>query len=424
VEAIRTGREPKVTGEEALDAGTLARRVAVARARRDGKRAGGAVGLERRMLPPALADCVFPTEMDAAEAPRGAVVFPFSGEDRTVGLVHADGNRLGETLIAVQSALAAVADADAGAGFLLALSNAIGTATALAAQDAIGAMWETPAPEARVLPARPLVLGGDDLTILVRGDCAVDFAAAYLRAFETRTRDALAPVRETARALGGAALEAAVPPALSAGAGIVLVNANHPLDQAGDLSESLTKFAKGAAKKAAAGAQAGRPGAPPATLAFHRVTTALADAYGEALEGELTLGRGADARRLTCNPYVVSGEARDMASFDALAELADVIATEGFPRGPLRRYLGALAATPFQARLDYRRWREIMEARAGRWLDDFDRALAAFGVPKGAEEPFAPGRDGGPPATPLLDAFALVQIGRRSRRGASGEKAA
>jgi len=137
-------------------------------------------------------------------------------------------------------------------------------------------------------PLVPLVLGGDDVTVLCDGGQAVDFARDYLLAFEERTASGvLADVAE--RGAGGARR-------LAACAGVAVVKPRFPFHAAHGLAEDLTKSAKQVKRKVEE---------PCCALDFHVLyDTAHADL--ERLRGELAV----DDSRLTARPYVLAGEDR------------------------------------------------------------------------------------------------------------------
>ncbi|MEW9534161.1 hypothetical protein [Microbispora sp. NPDC049125] len=86
-------------------------------------------------------------------------------------------------------------------------------------------------------PVLPLVLGGDDLTVLCEGEVALPFTRHYLEAFERETAhdDTLRPVLKKAGRTG-----------LGAAAGVAIVKRNYPFRFAYDLAEELiTAEAKG-----------------------------------------------------------------------------------------------------------------------------------------------------------------------------------
>lgn len=128
-----------------------------------------------------------------------------------IAVVHADGNGIGQQLIDL-------GERTSGAEYWEALgklSAKIDEISRLAYEDA--------AADRRVLK---LVVGGDDLTVIVSGSDAIDFAVAYLEAFERRSREALDGQ------------------GLSACAGIAIVKHGFPFSSAYALAEALTDNAK------------------------------------------------------------------------------------------------------------------------------------------------------------------------------------
>ncbi|WP_162233262.1 Cas10/Cmr2 second palm domain-containing protein, partial [Protofrankia coriariae] len=86
------------------------------------------------------------------------------------------------------------------------------------------------------VPVLPLVLGGDDLTVICTGSVALAFTEAYLVAFEEATRDH-PDIRQQA------------PDGLTACAGVAVVKPHFPFSAAYDLAEELTKEAKKTVKR-------------------------------------------------------------------------------------------------------------------------------------------------------------------------------
>ncbi|MEU8037768.1 hypothetical protein [Streptosporangium sp. NPDC049078] len=162
-----------------------------------------------------------------------------------VGVVHADGNGFGaifkgldavvadgndrdyvETLRSVSQA----ADECAKKAFREALRRTARETTHETADRPVGGN-SAGIPAEGVPPAvLPLVIGGDDLTVLCEGEVALPFTRHYLEAFEEETaRDArLTPV------LGKLGLKR-----LGAGAGVAIVKRNYPFHFAYDLAEEL-----------------------------------------------------------------------------------------------------------------------------------------------------------------------------------------
>lgn len=86
------------------------------------------------------------------------------------------------------------------------------------------------------IPVIPLVLAGDDMTLLVQGEYALPFARTFLREFERETGKGDFVPRVAEVALGA--------PRLSAGAGVALVKHHFPFHLAYQLAEGLCRSAK------------------------------------------------------------------------------------------------------------------------------------------------------------------------------------
>jgi hypothetical protein len=320
-------------------------------------------------------------------APDTAVRFARGGDDDDedsialesgyVACVHADGNAIGQ---AITRLLQGRQDAGRFASFSRRLSEATEAACARAVADVL-----EPRAVNGVLPARPVLLGGDDLTFLCAAECAVDFARAFCEGFERETREGLRDLIE-----GG----------LTASAGVALVKRNFPFDRAHALAESLTAVAKRHGR-AAAGA-----GRPPSMVSFVRVTSSLPDDADALFEGELT---HPSTGRLTYEAYRVGDRAVDgIATLDALLELRDALAR--VPRGPARQLLNDLARSRDAANESLERILELAERRKKQGVaNDLRRSLEYL---VGGDGPW---REGEPPSTPLLDAYLLRELqGRRA----------
>ncbi len=355
--------------------------------------------------------------------------FPFLGEDRTIGLLHADGNRMGQILMLLQRGLAdAVTTAelpddafsaaeDRYLTGLLQFSLAVGQATEAAfraalAEEILPRGMEMAEAGGRVmLPARPILMGGDDLTVLLRGDIALDFAATYLRHFEEEAAQALAPVLA---GIGGAF------PPLTACAGIAFVGDSFPFDRALRLAEDLCRHAKQHAKAAAARHDGLRV---PSSLSFHRATVSLLDSYQEIEERDLVQrdGAGRALRVLSMQPYAVTALDAGLPQLGALAALRRMFGEGTLGRGPARELVELLQSAPEQVPRRYARWRQILGKGAGRPLAAFDAALRLLGLVD-APGHLDPAAEGAAPArTPLFDALTWHVVTRAAAAEATPE---
>jgi hypothetical protein len=174
----------------------------------------------------------------------------------------------------------------------------------------------------RPIMCRPIVCGGDDFTVIVPADRALEVAERYLREFERATG-------ETAEPLGGIKGTAC--------AGIALIKPRWPLADAHHLAEELCAAAKRSCRgQGAPNVDPGRSG-----ICFHRVTTALARDYGDIVANELTVRDRQDqvVRRLSLGTYVVADEKAPGATLSNLKKLVAFIGERKIPRGTLRQWL-------------------------------------------------------------------------------------
>ena len=184
------------------------------------------------------------------------------GVPSKVAVIHIDGNgvggvmrRLDEVLSEKSGALKGElevpeGDSDALRVFVLKISERLDVAVKVAFRSA----WERVAKLARkdaedsnrrytAIPVVPVILGGDDVTVITSGDYALPFAAGYLRYYEEATGND--PI-----------LRYLTPPEgqdtgpMTAAAGVAIVKRNFPFHIAYELAEKLVDRAKKVGKTA------------------------------------------------------------------------------------------------------------------------------------------------------------------------------
>lgn len=338
--------------------------------------------------------------------PGAEDAFPFLGEERTVALVHADGNGLGQLLENARAA--ASRSPERFIEIFRRLSEGIEQATQNAARAATRDVL-LPEREARGRPgplaARPIVLGGDDLTVLVRADLALPFMRAFLTVFEAESESAMKKLE----ALGIADL----PARLTAGAGVVYMHANQPFHLAAHLAESLMAEAKRCAKTV-------NPDAPPSTFVFHRVTTAMIDDYDAIVGRDKTTRDDARSYVHTLGAYALR-QVDGLPALDDLLELQALMEAPDMARGPARQLLTLLGLSPDQAGMRYNRLRQRMREgneEMRERFESFEERLAALvpGFDRDGDLPF--GGHGERRISPLGDVLTLMAVG--SAPGPSG----
>ncbi len=318
---------------------------------------------------------------------------------RTLAVLHIDANGMGEHLKAVAD------DLNQGSEpfekRMRAFSDAVETAireSARMASEAALTNDDVQRGKKGCIPARPIVLAGDELTLVMRADCAPPFLKAF--------------VEKAERQIDGRDI--------TFGAGIAFVHVRHPFSDAVDLAASLCAFAKREARQRLGGS--GR--AIPSVVAFHRALEARGGDYAAILSGDLTVkpecGRPV---RLTLGPYRVDGgqDPGDngqnnprLPTLSGLEKLMGVLARDEASRGPLRRCLAELQeGLEEQADRTFNRWRTVVPEKTQTQLGE---AIFCGLPPLKRNDP--PGKQdwtlfisphrGATPATALADAQALL----------------
>jgi hypothetical protein len=192
-----------------------------------------------------------------------------SFEKRDLALIHIDGNGLGLLLIALKKQLKGKSKQQYRQAFRR-FSAALETATQTAAKKAT----------AKVLPIvnggengltamRPIVLGGDDVTLFIKAEAALEFASTFCAEFDRESKLALASLVTDYPNL---------PKKLSASGAIVYHKVNHPFIQMHHLVEDMCAYAKTLTKSVTSQDKA----VGPAVIAQIRVGNA-SQQHGEAL---------------------------------------------------------------------------------------------------------------------------------------------
>ena len=354
--APRTGRAPVPGGAGVTDGKCKITREFVdepTRAKRQYLEQGN-LTLPRLFAGSQASDYKWPLHFDGDEG-RCDEVFPFSPSvPQRLAIIHIDGNDVGQMF---QDAVGELTS-----GEVRERSRSLARATQNAAQVA---MTKAVLPNAinKVVPARPVLIGGDDLTIILRADLALDFVIEYIGAFESKTQ----------KAFSGASLQAK--------AGIVFLGVHQPFSQGYELCESLATTAKHPERS---------------RMSFVRVTSAFIPR---------------DAQEVRRNRQNLWREAWDLNAVKELRKLANLLEHEDIGRGALRRVANLLSlADPAQAKGVYRRALEVLEKRNPDVHVDLLEVLEGFGI--SADSPV--NNEG---FCPLLDAYDLGHIAQCTRGG-------
>lgn len=314
-----------------------------------------------------------------------------------VAVIHADGNDLGSILMRIREHLCS--NPGSAAAVYRELSECIDRITVCAVQEAAEAVL-VPDYQARKkkkaevkIAARPIVLGGDDLTIIVRADLAVPFTVTFLEAFERHSQEQLAVFRNTIKDF---------PELLTACAGIAFVKKSYPFAAAYHMAETLCDYTKKQAKADRdARKQADKHLPVPSSFTWHRITSSMTGGYADVQRQELT-GRGLFKDRpvrFWFGPYAVGSQAGGLPLLTNIQRLSKTIST--LPGGSIRTLISTLHTDPITARKDYERVLEVAEPKKSAIFRSYLEQLT--GQP---ENPLV----NADAHTPLADAYLLAEL--------------
>lgn len=245
---------------------------------------------------------------------------------RYIGLVVADGNRLGRKWHAAEYR---DGDLRSQAKQASKCSEAIDEVVRASIIEAMEECWSqqqrAASKGAALLPIMPLLVGGDDIVVLCRASIAVPFAAALCRLFGEKTA-----------ACGDIAL---VGGRLSLSAGVAIAHHKFPMLRLHALAKDLMQEAKGLSDACAGNSD----GAEVGSLSFLRITSAMSGGLRAERDALVVKHPGAAAirTRLTCCPYTALGSGQNapdrVPDIRMLLTAADQIRKGGLPRGRLHR---------------------------------------------------------------------------------------
>ena len=220
-----------------------------------------------------------------------------------LAVIHADGNNMGKALQDL---------GNANAETLKAFSIAIDLSTKTAAQNAfLEAMPKGELDIKRMIPFRPIIVGGDDLTVVCRADLALKFTSAYLTEFEIQTRKNFDNPEFSSLKDG-----------LTACAGIAFVKASYPFHYAIVLADKLCSHAKKDAKSKIKANEL-----VPSCLMFHKVEDSFIEDFTEIIERELTAK--ASKCRFDFGPYYITAHNDKPTTDELIAATAFLGGKEG-----------------------------------------------------------------------------------------------
>ncbi|MBP5586641.1 MAG: hypothetical protein J6Y92_09850 [Lentisphaeria bacterium] len=295
-----------------------------------------------------------------------------SGTDSLLAVIHADGNSLGQTLMK----LSASGDYEEK---WKAFSRELDDATTEAAKTA----YETIGSR----KFRPIILGGDDLTVICSADDAVEFTRTYLEAFrrETKARENLGE--------------------LTACAGIAFIKENYPFHFGLELAEMLCNEAKKRAK------EIDKVHVPSCLMFSLELGSFIEKDFQSIRERRLTAGNTG----LDFGPYKTDG-AIDMPDISDLIAAARCLGLCNPLKNGIRRYISELHVNRQSADFLAERVQQIAREKTENIYSDFAVCLGRLtGVEPGRNlSDLLINRNG---RTPALDLLVLSKFVNKEQGG-------
>lgn len=260
-----------------------------------------------------------------------------TGNNDWIAVIHADGNGLGQI----------VASKNKNKTDLKEFSDKLCQATEEAAQQTYDDIIKSPdyEPRGKVVPFRPVVLGGDDMTIICRADIAMSYATYFIRHFEENTRAMLGDKD-----------------ALTACAGIAYMKSSYPFHYGYRLAEALCEEAKKDAKQKE---HLRKDGKAPSCIMFHKIQGSYIDSFSQIERDELTID---DFHSLKFGPYYldpIDGRWTIRQLRDNVARLLDKEHDGNSAKNDIRQWLTLMSDNPEYA---YQ-----MEGRVNKVASPFNR---------------------------------------------------
>lgn len=265
--------------------------------------------------------------------------------EKWIAVVHADGSNIGQT---IREIIQAVKDQKNWETTLSIFSRKLEKATKTAFLEAIKTTFQpllNDKDHSGLLPIRPLILGGDDVTFIIDADYAIPFTEQFLLNFQIQTKLELKDIPVAKRGF-------------NASAGIAFTKANYPFHYGVELADALCKAAKDPIKKSLKEKQKDHPKQDmtvvPA-IAFHRMKNTLFNDYKTLIEREKDFG----SINMNTGPYLIGEES--FGSFIPLSELKrrlKIIQKQPGLHAKLREWLNLLKENPPQAESLFQRMKQ------------------------------------------------------------------
>lgn len=216
-----------------------------------------------------------------------------------MAVVHADGNGLGTIIQNLNGTLKNKTDDQVKNAFKT-FSKNLDEATKSAAQKAFEEMGIKKV--GGVFPLRPIILGGDDLSIIISSGMALEFTQKFLMEFKKQTEDKFSFLKNEFEIQG-------FEKGITACAGIAYVKKSYPFHYAVDLAEKLCSDAKNFVKGKTKDYENYHPEMngliPKSALAFFKVQDSFIESSLSTMKKRVANAKGYD---FNYGPYLIHPE--------------------------------------------------------------------------------------------------------------------
>ncbi|MDY0388270.1 MAG: hypothetical protein RBT65_14355 [Methanolobus sp.] len=180
------------------------------------------------------------------------------------------------------------------------------------------------------IPFRPIVIGGDDVTVICDAKNALNFTKCYLAEFEKKTEHLLHDIIDK--------------PDLTACAGIAFVKAKYPFYYAVDLAEDLCRSAKIDSKGI-------NDSNPPSSLRFFKVESSFYQNF-ETIRREKLEAKESGGISFDNGSYLLhKSQEANMETISELENKVEIMKGENSPKSQIRNWLTILRENKEQSQL-------------------------------------------------------------------------
>lgn len=279
-----------------------------------------------------------------------------SNNKNKIAIIHADGNGLGQLIPTLGTKLSE-------------FSKQLDIATKKAFDNA----------SVSIKKIRPIILGGDDLSVICDANDALEFTRKFLHAFEI----------ETEKSTGHR---------LTACAGIAFCNEKYPFHYGIEFAEELCAFAKKESKSLIQNIDLPAP----SSLMFHNIQSSNFQSWEKFIEDELTIRNDKRIIELTFGPYYLSQS--DQPLIQDFQHLTNALALEGSPIANLRSWVGELHKNDLLAHKMIERIDDMAGIRKGYKKEPLDNAFRKINTALSLRSPIINNK------TPIYDVLQILSV--------------